>query len=225
MPKRQCEGKTRASLYTERCKRPAMRDSRFCYQCGKRRHVRELRIAAGVRGKGKSIKGLPVVYSKILSSNLRDAIDDMTSVSPAEQLGLYEELALIRHSAMQAVAMYDGACNMEDGTKKPALVQAASALMRSALSEVVNTAKTISTMESQAADKISLTQVGVIVDQLVQVAYDVFHDADPELVEQFAERVKTRVKLPHLETTGTAITPDQEVIEMDGTIPGPPKEV
>lgn len=206
------------SVLREQCKNPAVEGSRWCKHHGRKKHHRALLVAAGARVSGDGRLGdVPAVYKKAMSRSLREAVDEMMERAPAEQVALYEELALMRHTALQAVVLYDAALQ----TNKSELVANASQMLREALREVADMAQACSRVEQSSQDKLSLTQVSVIIDQIVRVAYDVFggEQEDLQKVTIFAEAIKHRVKLPTLENRGTTITPDQDVLEMDATVP------
>lgn len=236
--RQQCEGKEAKSLGTRRCPKKAKHGSRWCDTCGKRRHISTVRQNTGGEriggGRKKPIGSLPVAYRRVLSQSLRSAIEAEMNESPAEQLSLLEELALVRHSTQRAVLLYDAAYGLPDNNdERSQLLDTAGTLMRSALSEVAAMCRQAAQVDSLAKDKLSLAQVGVIIDQIVRCAYEVFgappvdangtvYEPVPnELIEQFALAVRERVRLPTVNAAhGTSITPDQDVTDMDATIPG-----
>lgn len=218
------------SGYAEPCGRTPAKDSPYCARHSTSGNVRRLyRLKTSHAARSELTK----VYRSVLSPALRQVIDDqLNGRMPAEQLQLYEELALMRHAATQAVVLYDAAVQLVNSKDKgdaqaAATLMSATELMKAALKDVADLAKAAAQIDNMAQDKLSVQQLAVVVDQMVRVASDVFtaHGVADEVVEQFAGEVKDRVKIPMLETRGTLITPDEDVIAMDATVPSGPDEV
>lgn len=160
--------------------------------------------------RGARIDNLPTFYAKHLKTSLKKTIEDQLEVDPIEQINIFEELAIIRATAVSAVTLYEKCV----GTKAE---QGAGALVRDVLKEVVTTCQAAQQIESSSKDNISIHSIGHIVNQIVKVAYDVFGD-DFEKAQLFEKLVNERVKMP-LQQSGTLITPDQDAAEMDETVP------
>lgn len=164
------------------------------------------------------IDHLPAFYRDVLGPNLRDALDSLTGGSAAEQLSLFEELALMRVTARDAVKLYGKACSVVDKSKGLALRAEAAGIMQAQLREVAKLAEAAARIDSLAKDKFSIHAVHLLVNQLVRICASVFKGHD-DLVAEFARRVKTDVKLPTSESQGTVLTPDQDVRDMDASVP------
>jgi len=150
-----------------------------------------------------------------LKGTLQDVIEEQLGASPSEQLSLFEELALMRVTAAQVVALWGAADSGADADAKVV----AGALMRDALKDVITTCQAAAHIESQARDKFSLHALHHIINQIVRIAHECFED-DPR-AKHFKQLIQEKIKMP-MEQTGTLLTPDQDVTDMDDTIPHDP---
>lgn len=156
---------------------------------------------------------LPRFYSKFLTKTLSEAVEEQLDLAPTEQLRFFEELALMRDVAGQAVMLYGAA----KATGKAEHVMPAAMVMKDALSEVVKIGEAAARIEASARDKISVHALHCFVAQIVRIVHDTFGD-DPR-VHQFEEAIRNSIRLPVAVNSGTARTPDADAIEMDDTIP------
>ncbi len=171
----------------------------------------------------KSIKySLPAVYSKYLSEALSTRIEELAQQSLTAQQDLSEELALVRLTALDAAKLYDQARAIAEAVPDNKDAQevklAAGQQLRSVLAEVADMVQRIVTIQNAGRDKIGVQGVALLVAQVVQMAYDVFGEDNIPLVQEFAERIR-ELRLPVDGSSGTNIRPDDDVIEMDTTIP------
>lgn len=91
---RRCQAKARGSQ--DRCKRWALVGSNYCqFHGGRRTHTVK--------------KGLPYRYSKHLGPKLREAVDEFLAQPHHDQISLYEELAMLRLAATQAIRLAEPA--------------------------------------------------------------------------------------------------------------------
>lgn len=201
----------------ERCGHWAMRGSRWCTKHGGRREAARKKSPRLYR-----IAKMPRAYSKYLTRTLSEALEEQTGVNPQEQLQLYDELALIRDSAGQAVKLYGAArqASEEDPTslKKQEFVFQAGAIMREQLKEVISACEAAARLENSAKDKISIHQLHFFIQQIVRAAYNVLGD-DVETVRKIEHSIKTTIRLPSSGIEGTVVTPDMDVNAMDESVP------
>lgn len=200
-----------------RARRPDGSYSEYCRAHGgrtDRRHTAQVLQAP--------VRLLPMIYQKYMTRTLSDAIREATNVSPAEQLRLFEELALIRESIGPSIQIYGAA--REASLKEPEneklreAALAAGQLLRDQLAEVVKTCDVAARIDAAAKDKVSVHTLHHFVNQLVVCAHKVFGD-DPRVAE-LDQTLRETVRIPGVnENEGTSITPDQDVLEMDATIP------
>jgi hypothetical protein len=159
-------------------------------------------------------------YRNHLTKSLGALVDDALSINPNEQLQLYEELALMRDVAGQAVALYGISKDLADkepNEKNRSRVFEAGQLMQSQLSEVVRICESASRI-ANARNNISPDQLGHLVAQLKRCAQDAFGD-DPRVLT-FDKLINEQVRVPmEGSTNGTMLTPDLDAKDMDGSVP------
>lgn len=200
---RRCQGKSRATK--KRCRRWALKNKRFCAFHGGRHSSRPVRI-----------DHLPKFYSSQLSDTLAERVQEMLSGAPAEQLRLYEELALVRLTAQDAVQLYDIA--HKEGADIEARMTAG-VILREILGDVVKTCEAAAKVEATARDKVSVHNLQFILNQVVRIAYELFEPDNHELAVEFEKSIRVNVRMPD-EIQGTSVTPDMDVNEMDLSVPG-----
>jgi hypothetical protein len=165
---------------------------------------------------------MPRVYAKYLSKELTRTLEEQLAVSPQEQLQLYEELALMREAAGQAVKLYsvahEAARTQPENTKRQELVVTASQIMAEALKNVQGICEAAARCEAQAKDKLSIHQLYFFINQIVHCIHEAA-GGDVEFAERVVQAIKTGVKLPSFGPEGTAVTPDMDVTAMDNTVP------
>jgi hypothetical protein len=152
---------------------------------------------------------LPRHYAVHLTKTLAEAIEDSLALSPNEQLNLYEELALMR-------AVAKDACEVYDLCRTPEQKSEGGVILRSAIKEVIATCEAAARVQAQAKDKLSIHNLSFVLAQVVQCAWKAFGD-DIEKVQEFERLIRDTVKMP--EAGGTTRTPDQDVVEMDDSVP------
>ena len=145
-------------------------------------------------------------------------MEDCLDKAPHEQLNLFEELALMRVQAGQAVKLYGAALELPDDNPSAQELQAnAGLIMRDSLKDVISTCEAAARIEAASKNRITLNDVAFIVAQIVRIAYEVFDD-DMDRAQQFEVLVRDKVKITD-SGRGTDVTPDQDVQDMDDTIP------
>lgn len=173
---------------------------------------------------------MPRFYKKVLHKRLEQTLEDLLNdTSPSEQLQLYEELALMRTVADEAVGQYSAAVQARDENLDPTkaaalqeLVMTTGMIMRDHLNEVVRICEAAARIEQNAKDKISIHQLHFFVQQVVKCAYDAF-DGQVTLAQLFDEKLRTNVRLPAPGQDGTDLLPSMDVQAMDLTIPRAPQ--
>src|SRR5262249_16915231 len=150
----------------ERCKWWRCRGSKYCYMHGGRRSGGRGRNNYNPKpiynGRISTLQGrkMPPIYRQYLRKTLSQAVSELYNMPPDEQLQLFEELALMRDAAGQAVRLYGIARDIADA--KPDDMQArrnatdAAAIMSSALMQVVKAVDRAHSINAQATDKISV---------------------------------------------------------------------
>lgn len=182
----------------KRCRKWRLRGQRCCQFHGGRRGRTQL-------------KSMPGFYRDVLSKTLDDVIQAAMEQNPSEQVSLLEELALMRLTAREAVALYSAAQASDQKTK-----DMAAGVMVDALKNVQSIAESAARINAASKEQLSATSLKVVVHQITRIAYEVI--GDTQLAEEFERRIRDKVRLPD-ETKGTLLTPDQDVQEMDDSVP------
>lgn len=186
------------------CKNWQMRGSKFCAKHGGRRYRKQFNSVNNSH--------LPRFYRKVLTPTLQEAVEQGIGLPPNEQLSFYEELALTRHSAEQAILLYTIALDSKDSNS----IMLAGEVMRHQLRQVIDVGLRIAQIESTMKDKITVAHVSQIVDQIVRCAHASMDETD---AKRFEETVRNTVRLPTDASAGTQVTPDMDVSEMDELVP------
>lgn len=162
-------------------------------------------------------------YSKVLGPTLSEIVKDAVGQSPTEQLAVFEELALIRAAALPAVAMYDKLKENQSlpPEKKQEALLAAGQIMTAHLKEVISTAEAASRLLNAGKDKFSVHNLQFVVNQIVVAFGEVCGTEHQDLAEQLEAICRNHLKLVAQDPSaqGTELTPDQDVMDMDGTVP------
>jgi hypothetical protein len=199
-----------------RCRRFAVNGGTRCINHNGRqdKHNRRKRYIVG---------RLPVWYRKVLNVNLAKFVEEQTEQARAVQVEVFDELALFRAEAVRSVALYSAADSLQDDNpKKGALLESAGALMRERLEQVVKVAETAARIYNAGKDKLSAGNLQGVVDQITLIAYEVLQD-QPDKAAEFANLIRTKLTVQDA-VEGTSLTPDQDALDMDGTVPRRPVE-
>jgi len=180
---------------------------------------------------------MPALYSKYYTKTLQAAIDEQLNRSPSEQLALFEELALVRESCGDAIKLWsalrdmtvppditDSAERKKRETELQSSRQIAGQLMVEALTQVTRIAQQAAIIEASGKDKYSIHTLKHFVQQIVGIAYETFEPDNRKLAEQFEAALHAKLKLPVSDAQGTTLTPDQDAIDMDQTVPRAPRD-
>ena len=151
---------------------------------------------------------MPRFYAKRLMPTLLEAVNASLEAPTEEVINIYEELAVYRAHAGQAVEMWSKAS--EKGLETALL---AGAVMREVLQEVCALVDKAARID-QHQGVITVHQLHGFVQQLVRIAYEELAESDARKLEA---ALHNRVRVPTGQP-GTDITPDQDVLEMDSTI-------
>lgn len=166
-------------------------------------------------------KSMPGFYKRYLTKTLATKLDELTAGSHSEQVSIYEELALMRIMASDAVVLVGAALdNGEPGSRA-----LAASVLREALDGVKEFVLAASRIEKDAEDKVSLQVMSLFVLQITRAIYRVLGD-DIATAKRIEKEIHDTVRLPrpgvdpNVNLDGTTITPDQVVAEMDESISG-----
>jgi len=203
-PQHQCKATRRRD--GERCTKFRLRGSEYCQFHGGRSRKSKKLIQTG---------HLPMWYKTVLNETLAQALEQATDAAPAEQLQIFEELALMRLAAKDAVALWSAAQESVNNETKAAAAE----IMREALGAVVKTCDTAAKINAAATDKVSVHNIAHIVRQIVRIAHETMSDEKDALAFEAAVRDQIVIQTG---PEGTTSTPDQTVEAMDDTVPAAP---
>lgn len=163
-------------------------------------------------------------YGKRLGPKLNAYVEEMLSQPHNEQLRLNEELALMRVCAGDALALYNAASELPETVKnRSEMVANAATIMQVSLEQVVKTCEIAAKIDAMGKDKFSVHALQDVVSQLTKLVHDCFsHDEAALMV--FDHRLNAELRLPKTTADGTVLTPDNDVLQMDKTIPRSPVE-
>jgi len=138
-----------------------------------------------------------VVYSKFLGPKLAERVEELLEKPHAEQVSLYNELAIARSAACEALKL---AAPLFDEKVEKTLTPDLKALMiqtlGTAMGEVKDLVLAASKLEKEAGDKVSLKVVNLIVMQIILAINDVCGSEYLDLAEAIAKAIDERVRLP-----------------------------
>ncbi len=204
---RQCHARSRVTR--ERCRKWALTGREYCQFHGGRRSLAQS-------------KGLPKHYTKHLGKTLKQKIEDLTEQSHHEQVQLYEELALMRIVAEQAVRLAEPVL-MGDTKVDARTTMLAMSALGEALTGVKELVLAAAKIEKDAEDKVSVRVLDLFVLQILRAIYRACDDK--EVAARIEQELQDTVALPAHnqnaaipETDGTTLTPSDIVKEMDDTI-------
>ena len=170
-------------------------------------------------------------YGKYLGESLKARVEALEAEnSPVKSL--HDELELTRTLVGDACALYEAALE----SKSPSAVITAGEILRNALNEVRDMtlalcrveAESGATLDAATARRIAV-QMATIVDRELRTAFDngaFVEGYDPtRLIIRVADAVDNEIRLADPVPRGTTLTPDQDVISMDESIPAAPKSL
>jgi hypothetical protein len=173
-------------------------------------------------------------YADHMSPSLRACVEQATLALPTEQVMLFAELELTRQAAAQTVKLFSD--RREKLASLPATATAeqrqdatmqlcqAGALMAQQMDAVGVMSQRAANIEALAADKFSVHNLHLVVEQICDIARHVFSklpvDLAKTLTSEFTFAVQNHVKLQADNARrGTNLLPDQTVLDMDATVP------
>ena len=176
-------------VHRGRCKRWALRGSDFCQFHGGRRALQVLNRT----GKRK----LPSFYGKVLGPKLRDRVEELLSKPHNEQVQLYEELAISRATAAEALLLSSPLWDEEQAGR---LTSETKALMIQTLGQAMDNVKNLviaaSRLEKEAEDKVSTKVLNLIVMQICVAVNEVCGTEHMSIAQAINDAIDEKVRLP-----------------------------
>lgn len=165
---------------------------------------------------------MPTAY-KVLRGTLEHYVEEQTGVHPNEQTELYEELALIRHAASTAVDEYQLSHEKHLSTPTAATKEELlekTEIMTLRLREVATFAEKTAKITQASTESLSVHNLQYLIKQMGSILFEALGD-DAEMINKIDQQFRGEIKLmiQDQQGSGTNITPDQDVQEMDGTVP------
>ena len=139
---------------------------------------------------------LPGYYSKHLGPKLAELIKEHLDKPHDEQVALYEELAIARATACQALQLASPLFEDSGKTLEPEL----KSLMMSTLNEAMKSVKDLvlaaGKLEKDSKDSVSIKTLNLVVMQIITAVHDVCGTENLGIAEMIADRINERVRLP-----------------------------
>jgi len=179
---RQCRARSRVTR--ERCKRWALVGSNYCQFHGGRRAQQLVQ---------RKIK-LPSFYSKYLGPKLSERVKELLSKPHNEQVALYEELAVARAGACEALKLAQPLFEekeLSDETKSLII-----STLNSAMANVKDLVLAASKLEKEQDDKVSIKVINLIVYQIIVAINEVCGTEHQSIAEAIAQAIDEKVRLP-----------------------------
>ena len=179
-------------------------------------------------------------YARVIGPKLKAVLEQIKSAP--DFLDVSEEVAHIRATHEQNVAVYSAVFENQDelGDKKDEALRLAGSLLASSADEVIRAVEKAARIQVAMVDKVSPLALEATVKQISQFVFRAFDmpDIQPgddietqELkveaklrIQKFNRMMTEELCLPTIKSLGTTITPDQQVLAMDASIPSGPDD-
>lgn len=193
---RRCQAKNRAR---KQCARWALTTSNYCQFHGGRRAT-QIIVSPRFR--------VPSFYGKYLGPKLTERVRAALSKSHEEQITLYEELAVTRATACQALALAQPLWDPKLAGKLDVETKAAiMTTLAHAMDAVKDMVLAASKLEKEQSDKVSMKVVNLIVGQIIATINDVCGTENEDLATAITKAIDDRVRTP----INDKISPNVEV--------------
>lgn len=163
-------------------------------------------------------------FTKYLGLTLKAKIEELTSESHHDQINLYDEIAIARLAAVQALKLAEPVLN---GTVdvKPEVTMLALDCLRESMNHIRDIVIAAAKIEAAAGGKVSLRVIDLIVIQVIKAIHDVCPNV--ELADKIEKQIRDTVRLPSenapvdgVIAVGVESTPEVMVMEMDQSVCG-----
>lgn len=181
---RQCQARSRVTR--KRCRRWALRGASTCQFHGGRSAIRF--------GMKKDLFKVSGFYGKYLGPRLSERVREALNKPHDEQVSLYEELAIARATACEALKL---AQPLFDGTKLNLETKALTIqTLRSAMTSVKDLVLAAARVEKDQEDKVSIKVINLIMMQVVLAVNEICGTDNAILAEAIAKAIDDKVRLP-----------------------------
>jgi len=214
-------------LYVVRCSRPQCNRPRFkqsptgkCWRCWKKW---ESRKKCGNDPHNQDMARLRF-YKERMGPKLNAFVEDCIAQSESDQFNLCEELAVQRDLLGEAIELYEKVKKLPDtNPNKANSLASVASILATATKEVRETCRVGAEVFNQSRDKLSVHALVEVVAQIKRCIRLCF-DHDEYGLQRLDDMLSAQLRLPKIGTDGTTITPDQDVLQMDATVPSIPVE-
>jgi len=179
-------------------------------------------------------------YQGVIGPKLKAVIDRIKSAP--DFLDVSEEVAHVRVVHEQNVAVYDAVFENQDqlGDKRDEALRLAGSLLNSSADDVIRAVEKAARIQVAMVDKVSPFALEATVRQISQFVFRAFDMPDIQpgddietqklkveaklRLQKFNRMMSDELCLPTMKSLGTTITPDQQVLAMDASIPSGPDD-
>ena len=98
-------------------------------------------------------------------------------------------------------------------------VMDAGTLMADSMKQVVDLAAKASSIHYQGKQTFTAMDLRLVVNQLTRIIWGICKGSHDEVARAIEEAIDRKLRLPTDGTAGTELTPDQDVIDMDASVP------
>lgn len=166
-----------------KCLHWAEPNSRYCkYHNGARPHINWKKL------------GMPTFYSKRLGPTLAKAVLELSAKPLNEQAAMYEELALMRAAAGEAVKLASAA--LESPVADESMRAAAVGIILNAMNQVTLVIERLAKIEANAQDKLSLRSIDAFIVQMTAIMAEVLGEEHEEMAAVITDRIKSEIRVP-----------------------------
>ena len=184
---RRCKGRSR--VRNKRCKTWALQGSDYC-------HFHNGRRSLAYQFK-KGIYPVGGFYSKYLGPRLTEMVRQNLNEPHDEQVALYQELAITRSMACEAIKLaqplFDDDMRSKLDTETTAMIFST---LQNAMSSVKDLVLAAARIEKDSKDKVSLKVINLIVAQIINAVNQECGTENEELADAIGKRINDKVRLP-----------------------------
>lgn len=169
-----------------------------------------------------------VRYGRYLGTTLAEKVAELSN--PDHPVAsLRDELVLMRTFVGDTLQLYSACDEIQDAEKRDAAKERATLLVVEALNRVRDMCLAMARVEKETGAVLDTATVNNIVHRIMRIIDDVLKGEEEALGFDICMRITAKmqreieaVELATDGTRGALITPDQDILDMCATVPGPP---
>ena len=164
----------------------------------------------------KGIYNVSGFYSKYLGPRLSERVREALNEPHDEQVSLYQELAITRATACEAIALAQPLFNPDQRAKlSDETISLLVGTLGNAMSAVKELVLAAARIEKDSKDKVSLKVINLIVGQIIAAVREICGEDNLELCEAIAEHIDKKVRIPLNDKINPVIEIDLGSIEAE----------